>query len=83
MTEEEFFYHYTTKEFAVDIFLAGRILPSISIKGDAVHGDGVYLTTLEPRLGMITVQNNNWNGLGVPRARKLRSTLRSSCQVAR
>ena len=60
---EEFFYHYTTKEAATGIFLSGKILPSLGSKGDAAHGDGVYLTTLEPRLGIDTVKNNNWAGL--------------------
>ena len=60
---EEFFYHYTTQKAAKDIFLAGKILPSCAANGDAVHGDGVYLTTLEPRLGRETVMNNNWDGL--------------------
>ena len=60
---EEFFYHYTTQRAAKDIFLSGKILPSHTADGDAVHGDGVYLTTLEPRLGRETVMNNNWDGL--------------------
>ena len=29
------------------------------------------MTTLEPRLGMITVQNNNWNGLGRTTGKKI------------
>jgi len=33
-------------------------------RGDAAHGDGVYLTTLEPSLGRDTVTANNWDGAG-------------------
>ena len=43
---EEYFYHYTTQKAAKDIFLSGKILPSLAANGDAAHGDGVYLTTL-------------------------------------
>ena len=60
---EEFFYHYTTIQAAKVILLSGEILPSLAARGDAAHGDGVYLTTLEPRLGRETVKNNNWDGL--------------------
>ena len=68
---EEFFYHYTTIEAAKFILLSGKILPSLSAKGDAAHGDGVYLTTLEPRLGRETVKNNNWDGLAGIRDKKV------------
>merc|ERR1711892_300533 len=60
---EEYFYHYTNQDSAKAIFLAGEILPSLQVNGDAVHGDGVYLTTLDPRLGKETVGKNNWDGL--------------------
>ena len=68
---EEFFYHYTTIEAAKVIFLSGKILPSLAAKGDAAHGDGVYLTTLEPRLGRDTIKNNNWDGLAGTRDRRV------------
>ena len=48
--------------FRKKLLLSGKILPSRAANGDAAHGDGVYLTTLEPRLGRDTVQNNNWSG---------------------
>ena len=60
---EEVFYHYTDAESAQDIFLSGKICPSLFSQGNAVHGDGVYLTTLEPRLGREVIANNNWGGL--------------------
>ena len=60
---EEFFYHFTTQEAAKDIFLSGEILPSLAVNGDAVHGDGVYLMTLNPGLGKDTVKSNNWDGI--------------------
>jgi len=59
---EVYFYHYTTREAAWDILREGEILPSVAANGDAVHGDGVYLTTLDPREGETTIKNNNWNG---------------------
>ena len=37
-------------------------MPSLSVNGDAVHGDGVYLTTVDPSLGKETVGKNNWDG---------------------
>ena len=63
MTNEDF-YHYTTKDGAVDIFLSGKIKPSRGGNGDAVHGEGVYLTTVDPSMGRETVVNNNWAGSG-------------------
>ena len=61
---EEYFYHYTTINAAKDIFLSGIIYPSEKNNNrDAIHGDGVYLTTLEPRLGREVVQKNNWDGM--------------------
>jgi hypothetical protein len=59
---EEYFYHYTNSKSSKAIFLAGKIQPSLKVNGDAVHGDGVYLTTLDPRLGKETVGGNNWDG---------------------
>ena len=60
---EEYFYHYTNSSSAKAIFLSGKILPSCRANGDAVHGDGVYLTTLDPSLGKETVGKNNWDGV--------------------
>ena len=60
---EEFFYHYTSKEASELIIHEGEILPSLKANGDAVHGNGVYLTTLEPGYGEETIKNNNWDGL--------------------
>ena len=60
---EEYFYHYTSFRGAKDIFLSGEILPSLRANGDAIHGDGVYLTTLDPKLGKYTVGRNNWDGV--------------------
>ena len=63
MTEpEEFFYHYTSKRAAKLIIYKGKILPSLEANGDAIHGEGVYLTTLEPVQGEQTIKNNNWDG---------------------
>jgi len=60
---EEYFYHYTNFSSARQIFIQGKILPSQKTKGDAVHGDGVYLTTLDPKLGKEAVWKNNWDGV--------------------
>ena len=38
-------------------------MPSLRSNGDAVHGDGVYLTTLDPKLGKDIVIQNNWDGV--------------------
>ena len=59
----EIFYHYTTKDRAKRIFISGRIKRSLAANGDAIHGDGVYLTTVDPHLGKQTVLNNNWDGI--------------------
>merc|ERR1712179_645918 len=53
----------TSKEAAKFIISEGEILPSLGDNGDAIHGDGVYLTTLEPGLGEETIKNNNWDGV--------------------
>ena len=68
---EEVAYHYTTEEAAKAIVLAGEISPSLQANGDAAHGDGVYLTTLEPRLGRSVIVNNNWDGLAASNDKKL------------
>ena len=60
---EEYFYHYTSISAAKLIILAGGIRPSLEANGDAVHGDGVYLTTLEPGYGEETIKHNNWDGV--------------------
>ena len=58
----KFFYHYTDAKSTQDIFLTGKIRSSLSSQRNAVHGDGVYLTTLEPRLGREVIAKNNWGG---------------------
>ena len=54
---------------ATQIVLDGKIRPSLASGGDAIHGDGVYLTTLEPKYGLPTIMNNNWDGVAVNRAK--------------
>ena len=60
---EEYFYHYTTKKGGSMIFLSGKIKQSLASNGDAIHGDGVYLTTLDPNIGKEMVAKNNWDGV--------------------
>ena len=45
---EEVFYHYTDAESAQDIFLSGKIRPSLFSQGNAVHGDGACSTGTVP-----------------------------------
>ena len=65
----EYFFHYTSVDAATQIVLEGEIRPSLAADGDAVHGDGVYLTTLEPKYGLPTIMNNDWDGAAVNRAK--------------
>ena len=63
---EEFFYHYTSKIVAKSIIRRGKILPvsdSLEANGDALHGEGVYLTTLEPGHGEEIIKHNKWGGV--------------------
>ena len=63
MSEEYlYYYHYTSIEDAKEIIMKGEILPSDAAVGDAAYGDGGYLTTLRPDLGITTIVNNNWGG---------------------
>eukprot|EP00092_Neocalanus_flemingeri_P064366 GFUD01078107.1.p2 GENE.GFUD01078107.1~~GFUD01078107.1.p2 ORF type:complete len:156 (-),score=23.60 GFUD01078107.1:220-687(-) len=70
---EEFFYHYTTMAGAQAIFLSGKLCPSLAVNGTAVHGDGVYLTMLDPRLGREQVGRNNWDGITRRQDQKMES----------
>ena len=66
---EEYFYHYTSKDAAMLIIHEGKILPSLKANGDAAHGEGVYLTTLEPGQGEETIKNNNWDGVAATKTK--------------
>ena len=68
---EVYFYHYTTRKAAHGIVRKGRINPSVAANGDSIHGDGVYLTTLDPRLGEATIKNNNWDGVAAGADKKI------------
>ena len=68
---EVYCYHYTTQAAARNIVRAGQILPSVAAAGDAVHGDGVYLTTLDPRHGEATIKINNWDGAAARAGKKI------------
>ena len=41
-------YHYTTEKSAVAIQSSMIIYKSSGLRGDAFHGDGVYLTAIPP-----------------------------------
>ena len=47
-------YHYTTNDGARDIFLSDTIKLFLGAIDDGVHGNGVYLTTVDPNLGKRT-----------------------------
>ena len=68
---EVYFYHYTTQAAARNIVRAGQILPSVAAAGDAAQGEGVYLTTLDPRQGETTIKNNNWDGAAAGAGKKI------------
>ena len=68
---EAYFYHYTTRDAAWNILREGKIVPSVAANGDAVHGDGVYLTTLDPRQGEAAIKNNNWDGAAAVVGKKI------------
>ncbi len=48
MSDNKIYWHYTDDEGAKKIVESGKILPSIQNRGDAILGDGVYLTTKGP-----------------------------------
>ena len=68
---EVYVYHYTTQAAARSIVRAGKILPSVAAAGDVAHGEGVYLTTLDPRQGETTIKNNNWDGAAAGAEKKI------------
>eukprot|EP00092_Neocalanus_flemingeri_P038410 GFUD01041817.1.p1 GENE.GFUD01041817.1~~GFUD01041817.1.p1 ORF type:complete len:228 (-),score=37.02 GFUD01041817.1:40-723(-) len=70
---EELFYHYSTLTGAKAIFLSGKLHPNLAVNGPAVHGDGVYLTTLDPKLGREQVGRNNWDGITRRQDQKMES----------
>merc|ERR1712179_642255 len=60
-----------SRKAAYGIVRQGRINPSVAAIRDSIHGDGVYLTTLDPRLGEATIKNNNWDGLAAGADKKI------------
>ena len=62
---EEVFFHYTDKEAAIKTVLQGQILPSaLAENSNAVHGDSVYLTTLETETRQVITSGTLGPGLG-------------------
>eukprot|EP00092_Neocalanus_flemingeri_P056642 GFUD01067171.1.p1 GENE.GFUD01067171.1~~GFUD01067171.1.p1 ORF type:complete len:209 (-),score=41.13 GFUD01067171.1:59-685(-) len=70
---EELFYHYSTMAGAKAIFLSGKLHPNLAVNGPAVHGDGVYLTTMDPKRGREQVGRNNWDGITRRQDQKMES----------
>lgn len=54
-------YHYTNEEGKNSILKSGFIKKSSSFNGDALYGDGVYLTALEPSNTTASLILNNWD----------------------
>ena len=59
-TASEFLYHYTNESGKNGILTNGLIQASQSKEGDAVLGEGVYLTELGPEHGKATILRNNY-----------------------
>ena len=60
-------YHYTTEEGAKGILKDGAIKPSVRkgtgrTKDDALFGQGVYLTSLQPGIGKQIIALHNYDG---------------------
>jgi hypothetical protein len=55
-------YHYTTADGCKGILKDGRIRRSTDTARDAVLGEGVYLTSLQPSTGDWRLIKNNWDG---------------------
>lgn len=56
------YYHHTDKASAKQILESGKILKSEEKYGDAVGGDGTYLTKLGPSHSKHTIAKNNYDG---------------------
>ncbi|XP_033738243.1 uncharacterized protein LOC117325855 [Pecten maximus] len=57
------YFHHTNVEHAEAILRDGVIRQSRGGGGDAVYGDGTYLTRLGPKRSAGEIARNNWDGL--------------------
>ncbi|XP_060073511.1 uncharacterized protein LOC132553297 [Ylistrum balloti] len=57
------YFHHTDVESAEAILQTGVIRQSRGGGGDAVYGDGTYLTRLGPKRSAGEIARNNWDGL--------------------
>ena len=55
-------YHYTDTASAKKILGSGMLKPSLRENGDALHGDGVYFTSLPQTTGYQELHENNYDG---------------------
>lgn len=55
-------YHHTSKAGAKAILKSGRIKQSDSGKGDAVFGNGTYVTRMGPQKSKDEIAKNNYDG---------------------
>ena len=60
--KKQTYYHYTTATFAEKIMKSGSINKSDVTRGDAVYGNGVYLTQKPPDSGKLNIAINNYDG---------------------
>ena len=54
-------YHYTTEDAAKSIKDSKVIYKSTRSRRDAIHGDGVYLTSISPDKSKSVIIRNNWD----------------------
>ena len=59
--ERETFYHYTDEKGAKGITESGVIKQSKGERGDALFGDGTYLTRVPPTESKCDIVANNWD----------------------
>ena len=56
------YYHYTNQKGATAIGISRKIKMSRRRHNDAMHGEGVYFTTLGPKNDKTMLARNNWDG---------------------
>ncbi|VDI10717.1 Hypothetical predicted protein, partial [Mytilus galloprovincialis] len=56
------YYHHTDKASLGKILESGKILKSEEKNGDAVGGDGTYLTKMGPSYSRTKIAKNNYDG---------------------
>lgn len=60
---QKVFYHYTSEDNLKDIKSSMQLKPSLGSNGDAIYGDGVYMTDLQPSLGQKKLTSRIGDGI--------------------